>query len=58
MLDNRTLYEKNVQDRNQLRYLIGLIVRWFVGNKTSNMHEQEELHVSVEPLSEKVSLCL
>ena len=22
------LYEKNVQDRNQLRYLIGLIVRW------------------------------
>ena len=28
MLDNRTLYEKNVQDRNQLRYLIGLIVRW------------------------------
>ena len=30
----------------------------FVGNKTSNMHEQEELHVSVEPLSEKVSLCL
>ena len=28
MLDNRTLYEKNVQDRNQLLYLIGLIVRW------------------------------
>lgn len=53
MLDNRTLYEKNVQDRNQLRYLL-----LFVGNKTSNMHEQEELHVSVEPLSEKVSLCL
>lgn len=56
MLDNRTLYEKNVQDRNQLRYLIGVLL--FVGNKTSNMHEQEELHVSVEPLSEKVSLCL
>lgn len=28
MLDNRTLYEKNVQDRSLLRYFIGLIVRW------------------------------
>lgn len=28
MKDNRTLYEKNVQDRNLLHYLIGLIVRW------------------------------
>ena len=26
--DNRTLYEKNVQDRSRLRYLIGLLVRW------------------------------
>ena len=26
--DNRTLYEKNVQDRSRLRYLIGLAVRW------------------------------
>lgn len=26
--DNRTLYEKNVQDRSRLRYLIGLVVRW------------------------------
>lgn len=25
MLDNRTLYEKNVQDRSLLRYFIGLI---------------------------------
>lgn len=28
MQDNRTLYEKNIQDRSQLHYLIGLIVRW------------------------------
>ena len=28
MEDNRTLYEKNVQDRTYFRYLIGLIVRW------------------------------
>lgn len=28
MQDNRTLYEKNVQDRSTLRYFIGLIVRW------------------------------
>lgn len=28
MQDNRTLYEKKVQDRSQLRYFIGLIVRW------------------------------
>lgn len=28
MLDNRTLYEKNVQDRSLLRYFIGLIVCW------------------------------
>lgn len=26
--DNRSLYEKSVQDRNTLRYIIGLIVRW------------------------------
>lgn len=28
MQDNRTLYERNVQDRNRLRYLAGLIIRW------------------------------
>lgn len=28
MEDNRTLYEKNVQDRSTLRYIIGLVVRW------------------------------
>lgn len=28
MKDNRTLYEKNVQDRSTFRYIIGLIVRW------------------------------
>lgn len=28
MVQNRTLYEKNVQDRSWLRYFIGLIVRW------------------------------
>lgn len=28
MEDHRTLYEKNVQDRSRLHYLIGLIVRW------------------------------
>lgn len=28
MQDNRTLYEKNVQDRSQLHYLIGLMIRW------------------------------
>lgn len=28
MQDNRTLYERNVQDRSTLRYIIGLIVRW------------------------------
>lgn len=27
-MDNRTLYEKNVQDRSRFRYLIGLIIRW------------------------------
>ena len=26
--DNRTLYEKNVQDRSRLRYFVGLLVRW------------------------------
>ena len=26
--DNRTLYEKSVQDRSTLRYIMGLIVRW------------------------------
>lgn len=26
--DHRTLYEKNIQNRSQLRYIIGLIVRW------------------------------
>lgn len=26
--DNRTLYERNVQDRSRLRYIMGLIVRW------------------------------
>lgn len=51
MKDNRTLYEKNVQDRNLLHYLIGLIV--YDGNKTSNMHVQEESHVSVERPSVK-----
>lgn len=28
MQDNRTLYERNVQDRSRLRYIAGLIVRW------------------------------
>lgn len=28
MEDHKTLYEKNVQDRSRLHYLIGLIVRW------------------------------
>lgn len=28
MQDNRTLYERNVQDRSRMRYVIGLIVRW------------------------------
>lgn len=28
MEDNRTLYEKSIQDRGLLRYYIGLIVRW------------------------------
>lgn len=28
MQDNRTLYERNVQDRSRLRYLLGLIIRW------------------------------
>lgn len=28
MKDNRTLYEKSVQDRSTLRYVLGLIVRW------------------------------
>ena len=27
-MDNRTLYEKNVQDRTKFRYYLGLIVRW------------------------------
>ena len=27
-MENRTLYEKSIQDRNLLRYVIGLIVRW------------------------------
>ena len=28
MQDSRTLYERNVQDRSRMRYVIGLIVRW------------------------------
>lgn len=28
MKDNRTLYEKSVQDRSTLRYYLGLIIRW------------------------------
>ena len=28
MTDNRTLYERNVQDRSTLKYYIGLFVRW------------------------------
>lgn len=28
MEDNRTLYERNVQDRSTLHYVVGLIVRW------------------------------
>lgn len=28
MQDSRTLYERNVQDRSRMRYIIGLIVRW------------------------------
>lgn len=27
-MESRTLYEKSIQDRNLLRYVIGLIVRW------------------------------
>lgn len=26
--DTRTLYERNIQDRSQLRYILGLIARW------------------------------
>ena len=26
--DNRTIYEKNIQNRSFIRYLIGLVVRW------------------------------
>ena len=36
MKDNRTLYEKNVQDRNLLHYLIGLIVRWVSSQKLAH----------------------
>lgn len=28
MEDNRTRYEKSVQDRSTLRYYLGLIIRW------------------------------
>lgn len=28
MKDNRTLYEKSVQDRSKLRYILGLLARW------------------------------
>lgn len=28
MQDNRTLYQKKVQDRNKIHYFIGLIIRW------------------------------
>ena len=28
MLDNRSLYEKTVQDRSKLHYLLGLLIRW------------------------------
>lgn len=28
MQDTRTLYEKRIQDRSRLRYLLGLLVRW------------------------------
>ena len=28
MEDNRTLYERNVQDRSTFRYILGLIARW------------------------------
>lgn len=27
-MDNRTLYEKNIQDRSTFRYILGLIARW------------------------------
>lgn len=56
MLDNRTLYEKNVQDRNQLRYLIGLIVRWKQNFKYARARRIARKRGA--PLSEKVSLCL
>lgn len=26
--DNRSLYEKAIQDRSKLHYLVGLLVRW------------------------------
>mgnify|MGYP003234431010 CR=1 FL=1 len=42
MKDNRTLYEKNVQDRNLLHYLIGLIVRW-KQNHTSIQTDQLDM---------------
>lgn len=36
MKDNRTLYEKSVQDRSTLRYYLGLIIRW--KQKIGNMY--------------------
>lgn len=55
MQDNRTLYEKNVQDRSQLHYLIGLMIRWKQNFKYARARK---LHASVELLSVKVLLCL
>lgn len=36
MEDNRTLYEKRIQDRSYLRYLLGLFVRWKANLKYEN----------------------
>lgn len=35
MEDNRTMYEKRIQDRSFLRYVLGLVIRW----KTNLKHE-------------------
>lgn len=33
MTDNRTIYERKVQERSKLRYLVGLIARWWLNLK-------------------------
>lgn len=56
MLDNRTLYEKNVQDRSLLRYFIGLIVRWKQNFKYARARRIARKRGATP--SEKVLLCL